>query len=81
MAAIGEIGVVRGIDGPGDDPAIDEDRFAEHYVGQVGAGAGIGVVADEHIARLHRLDRVALQDLGYDADEAAEMHRDVLGLA
>jgi hypothetical protein len=24
---------------------------------------------------------VALQDLGHDADEAAEMHRDMLGLA
>ena len=81
VPAIGEIGVMRGIDRPGDDPAIDEDRLAEHDVGQVGAGAGIGVVADEHVARLHLLDRVALQNFRDDADEAAEMHRDVLGLA
>jgi hypothetical protein len=32
MAAIGEIGVVRGVDRPGDDPAIDEDGLAEHDV-------------------------------------------------
>src|SRR5215472_11185435 len=50
-------------------------------LGQVGAAAGISVVADEHVARPHRLGRVALQDLRYDADEAAQMHRDVLGLA
>jgi len=81
MAAIGEIGVVRGIDRPSDDAAVDKYRLAEHDVGQVGAGTGIGVVADEHVARLHRLDRVALQDLRDDPDKAAEMHRDVLGLA
>jgi hypothetical protein len=81
VPAIGEIGMVRGIDRPGNDPAIDEDRLAEHDVGQVGAGPGIGVVADKHVARLHILDRVALQDLGDNPDEAAEMHRDVLGLA
>ena len=81
MAAIGEIGVMRGIDRPGDDAAIDEDWLAEHDVGQVGAGTSIGVVADEDIARLHCLDRVPLQDFGYDPDKAAEMHRDVLGLA
>ena len=45
---------------PGDDPAIHKDRLAEHDVGQVGAGAGISVVANEHVARLHLLDRVAL---------------------
>jgi len=81
MAAIGEIGVVRGVDRPGDNAALHKNRLAEHDVGQVGAGTGIGVVANEHIARLHLFDRVALQDFGDDPDKAAEMHRNVLGLA
>ena len=81
MAAIGEIGVMRGIDRRGDDAAVDEDWLAEHDVGQVRAGTGIGVVADEHITRLHLFDRVPLQDLRDDPDKAAEMHWDVLGLA
>jgi hypothetical protein len=47
----------------------------------VRAAARIGVVTNEYIARPHCLDRVALQDLRNYPDEAAEMHRDVLGLA
>ena len=52
MAAIGEIGVMGGVDRPGDDAALDENRLAEHDVGEVGAGTGIGVVANEDIAWL-----------------------------
>ena len=81
MAAIGEVGMMREIDGPGDDAAVDEDRLGEHDVRQMRAAARIGVVADEHVAGAHALDRVLLEDLRHDADEAAEMDRDVLGLA
>ena len=45
------------------------------------SAALIGVVADENIARLHLRNRMALQDMREDADETAEMHRNVLGLA
>ena len=51
VAAIGEIGVVRDIGRPGDERAVDEDRLGEHDVGQMRAAAGIGVVADEDVAR------------------------------
>ena len=81
MAAIGEVGVVRQVDRPGDHAAVDEDRLGHDDVGQVRAAALIGVVADEHVARLHLLERMALHDVRQQADEAAEMHRDVLGLA
>jgi hypothetical protein len=33
VTTIGEIGVVRGIDRPRDNPAIDEDRLSEHDIG------------------------------------------------
>ena len=33
MAAIGKIGVVRGIDRPGDDAALDKNRLPEHDIG------------------------------------------------
>ena len=51
MAAIDEVGVVRQVHRPGDDAAVDEDRLGQHDVGQVGAAALIGVVADEDVAR------------------------------
>ncbi len=81
MAAIGEVGVVREVHRPGDDAPLDEDRLGQHDVGQVRPAALVGVVADEHVARAHLLDRMALQDALDHADEAAEMDRDVLGLA
>src|SRR5258708_4141793 len=81
MAALGTIGPARGGDPPGDDAAIDEDRLAEHDVGEMRAAAGVSVVADKDITGVHRLDRVPLQNFGNHADEAAEMHWDVLGLA
>ena len=81
MAAIGEVRVMREIDRPGDDASFDEDRLGQHDVGQMRAAARIGVVADEDVAGTHVGDRVLLEDLRHDADEAAEMDRDVLGLA
>ena len=60
MAAISEIRVMRGVDYPGDNMAVDENRLAEHDVGQVGARTCISVISNEHIARLHLFDRVAL---------------------
>ena len=81
VAAIGEVGVVRQVHREGDDAAVDEDRFGEDDVGQMRAATLVGVVAAEHVAWLHLLDRMALQDVRDQADEAAEMHRDVLGLA
>ena len=45
------------------------------------AAAFVGVVADEHIAGAHLLDGMPLEDVRQDADEAAEMHGNVLGLA
>jgi hypothetical protein len=81
VAAIREVGVVRSVDHPGDEPPLDKDRLTEHDIGQVRTAARIGVIADEHVARPHRVDWVPPDDLGDDADQAAEMHRDVLGLA
>ena len=81
VTAVGEVGVVREVHRQGDDGAVDEDRFGQHDVGQVRAAAFIGVVAAEHVAGPHLRDRVALHDVRDQAEEAAEMHRDVLGLA
>ena len=81
MAAIGEVGVMRQVDRPGDDASIDEDRFGEHDVGQVGPAALVRIIAAEHVVGTHFLHRVALQYVGDQADEAAEVHRDVFGLA
>ena len=81
MAAVGEIGMVRGVDGPADQPAVEEDRLRQHDIRQVRGPALIGVVADEHVARMNLGFGVALLDVRDDADEAAQMHWDVLGLA
>jgi len=81
VAAVGEVGVVREVDGPGDHFAVDEDRFGEHDVGQMGAAALVGVVAAEHIARAHFGARVALHDVRDQVEEAAQVHRDMLSLA
>src|SRR5436853_7807381 len=81
MPAIGKICVVCGVHRPGDNSVTDKDRLAEHDVRQMRAGTGIGVVADEHIARPHRLEWMTLQYFRDGPDEAAEMHRNVLGLA
>ena len=81
VAAIDEVGMVRQVDRPGDQAAIDEDRFGQHDVGQMRAAAFIGVVADEGVARPDVLGRVAPHDVLDEIEEAAEMDRDVLGLA
>ena len=81
MAAVGKVRVMREIDGPGDDAAVDENGFGQHDIGKMRAAALIGIVADEDVAGPHGLDRVLLEDLRHDADEAAEMDRNVLGLA
>jgi hypothetical protein len=81
VAAIGEIGMMRGVDRPADEGAGDEDRLGEDDVRQMRAAALIGVIADEDVAGPQIFDAVALEDVRDDADEAAEMHRYVLGLA
>ncbi len=81
VAAIDEVGMVREVHRPGDQAAVDEDRLGQHDVGQVRAAAFIGVVADEGIARADVLGRVAPHDVRHEVEEAAEMDRDVLGLA
>ena len=63
VAAISEVGVVRGVDGPGDEISLGEDRLRQHDVGQMRAAALIGVVPDKDVARAHRLDRMALQNM------------------
>ena len=81
VTAIGEIGMMRRVDSPGDEIAFVEDRLGEHDVRQMRAATLISVVADEDVPRAQRLDRVAFEDMWQGADETAEMHRDVLGLA
>ncbi len=81
VAAVGKIGVVGGVDRPGDNLAVDEDRFGEDEIGKMGAAALVGIVADENVAGPDVLDRVALEDMRQHVDETAEVHRDVLSLA
>ena len=81
VAAIDEVGMVRQVDRPGDQAAVDEDRLGQHDVGQMRAAALVGVVADEGVARPDVLGRVAPHDVLDEVEEAAEMDRDVLGLA
>ena len=50
VAAVDEVGVVREVGDEGDEPPLDEDRRDEDDVRQVGAAAGVGVVADEDVA-------------------------------
>jgi hypothetical protein len=45
------------------------------------AAALISVIAYEDVPGAQRLARVAFEDMRQGAKEAAEMHRDVLGLA
>ena len=81
VAAVGEVGVVGEVDGPGDHFGVDEDRFGEDDVGQVGAAALVGVVAAEHVAGAYLGARVALHDVRDQVEEAAQVHRDMLSLA
>jgi hypothetical protein len=55
--------MVRQVDRPGDQAAVDEDRLGQHDVGQVRAAAFIGVVADEGIAWPDVLGRIAPHDV------------------
>ena len=80
VAAIGKVGVVREVHREGDHSPVNEHRFGQHDVGQMRAAAFIGVVAAEHVAWLHAGDRMPLHDVRNQAEEAAEMHRDMLGL-
>ena len=52
MAAIGEIRMVREINGPGDDATADEDRLGEHNVGQVRPATSVSVIANEDVSGL-----------------------------
>ncbi len=61
--------------------AVHENRLGQHDVGQMSATASVGIIADEHVTGLHLSHRVQRQDVRHDADEAAEMDRNVLGLA
>ncbi len=81
MAAVDEVCMVSEVHRPGHEPSVDEDRLGQHDVGQVGAAALVGIVADEGVARPYVLDPVAFHDVRHQLDEAAEMDRDVLGLA
>jgi hypothetical protein len=46
VTTIGEIGVMRGIDRPGDNSIIDEDRLSQHDIRQVRPAPRIGVIAN-----------------------------------
>ena len=63
VAAVDEVGMVREVHRPGDQAAVDEDRFGDDDVGQVRAAALIGVVADEGVARPYVLGRIAPHDV------------------
>ena len=80
MAAIDEIGVMREVRHPGDQPVVVEDRLEEDDVVEMRAAARIGVVADEDVAGPDRRKIVVLEDVIGDAEQRAEMDRDVLGL-
>ena len=73
--------MVREVHGPGDQAVVDEDRLGQNDVRQVRAAALVGVVADEGVARPDVLGRIAPHDVRHQVEEAAEMDRDVLGLA
>ena len=81
VAAVVEIRMMGDVDGPGGGYAIDEDRLGQHDIRQMRATALIPIIPDEDIAGLHRLNRVFAHDVGNHVEQAAEMHRDVLGLA
>jgi hypothetical protein len=81
VAAIDEVRVVGEVGRPADELAFVEDRLGEHDVRQMRAAAGVGVVADEDVAFLEIREIVALGDVADDADQRAEMHRDVHRLA
>ncbi|MNV00320.1 hypothetical protein D3C71_904800 [compost metagenome] len=81
MAAIGEVGMVGGVDGPGHKPVLNEDRRCHDDIGQVSAAPFIGIIADEDVAGLDVFQTRRLHQIRDEADEAAEMHRDMLGLA
>ena len=74
------VGVVRDVGHEAEQRAAREDRAHQVDVGQVRAAARVGIVGDEDVARGQCLDRIAREDLADDAQQRAEVHRDVLGL-
>jgi hypothetical protein len=81
MAAIDEVGMVGGVRGPGDQLALVEDGLGQDDVGQVRAAACVCVIAHEDVAFADVLHVEPLGDFVDDADQRAEMDRDVRGLA
>ena len=59
---------------------IDENRFRQHDIGQMGAPTLVRVVADEHVSGLYIGLVVTLTDMLDQPQKTAQMHRNVLGL-
>ena len=80
VAAVHEIRVVGQVADPGHQPVLMEDGLEQHEVVEVGAAAGMGVVADEHVAGPHVVYVVPGQHVVGDSEQRAEVDRDPLGL-
>ncbi len=75
-----DVGVVRDVGHEGDDAAVAEHRRDHVDVGQVRAAAVVGIVGDEHVARLDLVLRKARAQGCDRADHRAEMDRHAVRL-
>ncbi len=57
-----------------------ENGLEQHEVVEVGAAAGMGVVADEHVAGPDVVHLMPGQHVVGDAEQRAEVNRDAFGL-
>ncbi len=81
MSPVDEIGMMRQVHRPGDQGVIDKDRLGQNDIGQMGAAAAIGVIANKDIAGAQILYVVIGQQHRDEIQETAQMDRDMFGLA
>src|SRR5262249_7642659 len=81
VAAIDEVGMMSEVHRPGDHAAVDEGRLADGGVGEMRAPAPLGGLAHGSGAPPDVVGRIAAHDVLDEVQKAAEMDRDVLGLA
>ncbi|MCY1401711.1 hypothetical protein D9M71_168340 [compost metagenome] len=67
-----DLGPVRLVRRPGNQPALMEYRHDHRYVGKVGPASAIGIVGDEHVTRQDILGREFLQHAAHRPIEGAD---------
>ena len=80
VTALNEVGMVRQIGNPGDKPTLKKDGFEKNDVVEVGAPAGVRIVADKDVSRLQRREINRLHHEFGDAKQGTEVKWNLIGL-